>query len=353
MKISEMKEVLRACIEADIPAFVWGERGIGKSDSVFQLSEEMDMEFRDLRLATQEVSDLIGMPSRGDDQTRWLKPEWFPAEGTRGILFLDEANRAPRDVIQAVFQLVRDRRMHTHVLPAGWRIVSAGNYESAGYDVRRLDEAFLSRFLHINAEVSVDDLCTWGTANGWSDKTVNFLQANTKMVVENCDNTSFYEPKPDPRRWDMVDRLVATGLLTGAKLQAALTGLVGSGAAAAYKSFVGSSIHMKDVLSGKMKFEREPEEDGKKGAVKIISPKVEERDLRKLATECAPFLKEQNYTEKKAQNLSMFIQALPKDLGTMVAKSILSQLTTSDWAKFLRKDKEILEYFEFLFGEKS
>jgi hypothetical protein len=272
------------------------------------------------------------MPDKSDGQTKWLKPEWFP-EGGKGILFIDEANRAPRDVIQSVFQLVRDRRMHTHELPAGWRIVSAGNYESAGYDVRRMDEAFLSRFLHINVEANADDLCEYATLNGWTSRTIEFLRSNTGMMIKPCDASSLYEPAPDPRRWDMVDRIVKTGRLEGSLLMAALSGLVGTAAAKAYKDFSGEGIHFRDVLAGKVSFE-----------------KLTEKDHRKLATEVVPLLKDTKFSEKRANVLSEFIRLLNKDLGTMVAKSILAQLTTSEWAKYLREDKEILKYFEFLFG---
>ena len=92
----------------------------------------------------------------------YARPEWFPDESQpKGILFLDELNRAPVDVRQAVFQLVKEKTMHTHKLPEGWFIVSAINPDNTGYQVETLDKAMLRRFCQIKVTKDADIWLSW------------------------------------------------------------------------------------------------------------------------------------------------------------------------------------------------
>lgn len=180
-----------------VPVMIWGEAGIGKSETVRGVADGLDIGFIDLRLGQLEPGDLLGQPrsekvypcvydweagadpevlamrfsqshlyryivenyaevaegkSPGaiieeavqlaespkykhlvDFQTVYATPSWFPAPNTHGILFLDELNRSHEDVRAAIFQLILDRRMHTLQLPRGWIIVSANNPPSREY----------------------------------------------------------------------------------------------------------------------------------------------------------------------------------------------------------------------------
>ena len=135
--------------ELNIPILLLGSTGIGKSYQLKELAQQKDIEFIDLRLATQEVTDLIGIPRSEKGKTHWEKPNWFPEEGTRGILALEEVNRAPEDVRQAIFQLLTEWQLHTHKLPKSWIIVSLINPDNGAYHVNQLDPAFKRRFCQV------------------------------------------------------------------------------------------------------------------------------------------------------------------------------------------------------------
>lgn len=157
------------------PMMMLGDLGIGKSSVprvAAKLLEKMYGEpvgFMDLRLAHCDAGDIKGMPDRGNGYTFYEKPDWFPIHvedrkhlkevlasvgrtlaDTKtprlGILFLDELNRAPRDVQQAVFQLVLDRHIDGTRLEDGWIIVSAINDNSDLYQTTKVDPALINRF---------------------------------------------------------------------------------------------------------------------------------------------------------------------------------------------------------------
>jgi hypothetical protein len=348
------KKVVKFCCYADVPVFLWGERGVGKSQGVAQVAQELAEEtgeswgFIDLRLATQEVSDLIGLPARDGNRTIWLMPEWFPTEPkSHGILFLDEMNRAMKDVIQAVFQLVLDKRLHTHILPPGWRIMAAGNYTD-DYQVRDLDEAMMSRFLHINIAPEVSDVVKHFGKIGVTSRVGRFLTAQgTTMLLKIKGERHHYDPTPDPRRWEMVGKLVraqaTVPALTGMKdgeakqlLQVALSGLVGMGAASAFKDFKDDSCSFEDILTGKAKMEG-----------------LKKPDFRRLSLEVVPTLQRVTYTEEMGNNLAAFVLKMEKDLGVKTCKEILKAMPQSEWSDSLRVRSEITEYFRFLFDQKQ
>ena len=139
MKIQTLKECLPYLFEANIATLVIGHHGVGKSQAVAQYAKEQKIGFMDLRLGTQDVGDLLGLaefvtelqpytftnPETGKEETgtrevkvatKFMRPDWFPTDpDSKGIIFMDEINRARRDVLQAVFQLVLDKWRHQSV----------------------------------------------------------------------------------------------------------------------------------------------------------------------------------------------------------------------------------------------
>ena len=87
----DLKETLVALIDSQIPVFVWGNPGVGKSSLVAQIAQEKNMKFIDLRLSLLDPTDLRGIPFFNSDEKKavWAKPEFLPDETSKefGILF--------------------------------------------------------------------------------------------------------------------------------------------------------------------------------------------------------------------------------------------------------------------------
>jgi hypothetical protein len=170
----------------NISILIVGDHGLGKSQTVIQHAEKHNRPCIDFRLSQVEASDLIGMPYIANGRSNNAKPWWFPmreedelslqqvightaavasgAYGKEGVLFLDELNRAPRDVQQAVFELIHDRRLHGHKLPDGWRVVSAINGDSDIYTTTKMEPAMLSRFFVIEFKPTYEEWLHWADA---------------------------------------------------------------------------------------------------------------------------------------------------------------------------------------------
>lgn len=215
MKPETLFEAIEVGILSDVPLCIWSTTGIGKSQITKQAVEELGYRIIDLRLATQEVGELIGMPHFEVDtnQTRWGQPEWWPDHDERVVIFLDEFNRARSEVTQAIFQLVTDKKMHTHILPTDTRIIAACNPPEGDYQVNALGSAMMARFLHITLEADV---------NQWVSNCMEWIHPEALNYVANSPqhlngsstktNEMTYDPAkeilPTPRSWDMAGRIL-------------------------------------------------------------------------------------------------------------------------------------------------
>lgn len=277
-KISTIKEAVLICKDANITPFIWGHRGLGKSALVQQVAAENNWGFIDLRCSQLEASDIRGLPDRIDGRTHYLPPADMPIgdmtneeimnklgdvpeEGDieaeriyannllklqsrfqNGILFIDEVNRAQDDVLQAIFQLVLDRRVGMYALPPGWCVVAAGNFME-GYMVTGFnDPAFLNRFSHLTLSGGETTLEEWvyymSAAHGeHATNVVEFASQNMKYLDGDVNGELGFSIQPSRRSWDMVvrvDKVVEQKHYNESARIEVLAGLVGRDVSLAY-----------------------------------------------------------------------------------------------------------------------
>lgn len=266
MKISDAKQFIKnlASKNVHIPPLIVGSMGVGKSAIVKQVAIELygvdekgdPKGFCDLRLATQEPGDLIGIPRVVNGKTVWAEPSWWPQPDTKGILFLDEMNRAPVDVRQGVFQLVKDRILHTHKLPVGWTIVSAINPDSSmgngNYQVEQLDPAMLRRFCVLKVTSDVETWLAWAKGPGEVDPAITgFISAHRQCLA--LSEEFELKVKPTQDQYAMLSVLWKSGVIMKEVEQEVFSGLLGPEAAVAFRKYLDNKfdrpVSGKDVLS--------------------------------------------------------------------------------------------------------
>lgn len=182
MNMSQTEDMLLN-LPIEISILISGDHGIGKSAIVKQVAKKLGGSCVDFRLSQNDVGDLKGMPFHIKGRTVYAIPEFFPMReadavelkdllgltedislgryGETGILFLDEINRANREVQQAAFELVLDRRLNLRSLPDGWRVVAAINGDDSIYTVNAMETAFLSRFCLIELQPTYQEWLRW------------------------------------------------------------------------------------------------------------------------------------------------------------------------------------------------
>lgn len=222
-----------------------GSSGIGKSAvpkaAIARATEKLGGKYwlGVTMLSQMDQVDLRGLPVVDHDNgvTKWLTPNFFPvAENAKGILFLDEFNSAPQSVMAAAYQLLLDRRLGDYVVPAGVRVVAAGNMDSDKAIVSRTSTAARNRLQHFQVVVDLDEWVVWALQNGVPPEVVSFLRLRNSLLHQfdpSKDLTAF----PTPRTWEMVAKFMRRNShrdLEGA----GIAGCVGDGAAAEFAGFL-------------------------------------------------------------------------------------------------------------------
>ena len=166
------KKAIARAFKKQRPIFIWGAPGIGKSDIVQQIGNDMSALVIDIRLSLWEPTDIKGIPyyAANDNTMKWAPPIELPDEKLAKkhkfiILFLDEMNSAAPAVQAAAYQLILNRRVGTYKLPDNVLIVAAGNREADKGVVYRMPAPLANRFVHLEMKVDFDDWFQWAVAN--------------------------------------------------------------------------------------------------------------------------------------------------------------------------------------------
>ena len=331
MKVNDAKRLVKNIAEKQVRVsllFV-GQMGIGKSQIVKQAAEELNIGFIDLRLSQQEPGDLIGIPFRDGNETRHAKPEWWPEPNTRGILFLDEINRAPTDVRQSVFQLVLDGHLHTHLLPPGWVVVSAVNPDNSNYQVESLDKAMVRRFCALVLEPDVESWLAWAHGAGKVRKEITgFIAAQKQALFRKEEVSIATEESPDG--WTMLGRLLDAEVIPKDLEYEVFAGLVGKENATAFRRYLDSNfsrpVSGEDLLNNYDKVRAKLEKQKNDEMYATVT------DLVALCESLKKPKKEQ------VANLILFIknEAVSQEIKVLTVKKL-----PKDYVHFLIKDSAV------------
>ncbi len=212
MRANEINSSVTAMIKAQIPTFVWGPPGIGKSSIVKQIAETNGYEFIDLRLSLMDPTDLKGIPfyDKDEHQALWAPPSFLPRSG-EGILFLDELNSAPPAVQASAYQLILDRKVGEYTLPEGWAIVAAGNREGDRGVVYRMPSPLANRFVHLEMDVSVEDWRDWAYESGVDERVIAYIGYKSDDLFS-FDPTKNEKSFATPRSWEFVSSVLRSGM---------------------------------------------------------------------------------------------------------------------------------------------
>jgi hypothetical protein len=239
-----IKETINAG-ENSVPPFLHGPPGVGKSSVVAEACVELGVQFIDLRLVQLDPVDLRGLPYTHPDENGSLSagfapPDWLPREG-RGVLFLDELPQAQPLVMNAVSELVLDRRIGDYRLPPGWVIVAAGNRRTDRAATQEIPSHLKNRFFHIEVEPLFADWKAWAEEPRSSDGRSRINPDLIRFLDLNQGRLNEFNPDllacPTSRSWAFVSQIMDNFVDKKAR-RAAISGAVGKHMASELTAFL-------------------------------------------------------------------------------------------------------------------
>ena len=230
LNVNELKDFLKHIISNNrylqenkkpmVSTEVVGDSGIGKTSSIIQLAEELDLNFVKLNLAQiEEIGDLVGFPIRqfemiSEDSKEWVDensvedyrkkgfnstglnrmsycpPEWISGKEKGGILLLDDWNRADMRFIQAVMELVDRQQYISWKLPKDWHIILTANPDNGDYLVNSIDNAQKTRFISVNLKFDLKCWGKWAEENQLDGRCINFMLMHPELVTKEVNSRS-------------------------------------------------------------------------------------------------------------------------------------------------------------------
>lgn len=166
------------------PVCVWGTHGIGKTELVQAIAAELGFAFAYIAPAQfEEMGDLIGMPAIVGEETVFRPPSWVPKEEGPGLLLIDDVNRADDRILRGIMQLLQNYELVSWRLPAKWQIVLTANPDGGDYSVTPIDDAMLTRMMHVTMRFDAKAWARWAEHAGVDPRGINFVLTHPKAAT--------------------------------------------------------------------------------------------------------------------------------------------------------------------------
>ena len=258
----QARRSLLTAFRANRPVFLWGPPGIGKSELVEDIAQDLGGLMIDLRLGQMEPTDIRGIPFYNKETGRmdWAPPIDLPDEELASqypmvLLFLDEMNSAPASVQAAAYQLILNRRIGRYRLPDNVRIVAAGNRESDKGVTFRMPTPLANRFVHQEMRVDFESWHAWAVQNNLHKDVVGYISF-AKQDLYDFDAKSASRAFATPRSWTFVSELISDEQIDEDTATNLIAGTVGEGLAVkfmAHRKIASRMPNPIDILRGRVK----------------------------------------------------------------------------------------------------
>jgi hypothetical protein len=239
---SMLVELLTQLIPAREPALIVGSPGLGKSDVIDQVRQNLNYNMILSHPVVEDPTNVSGLPwpDKGTKTARFL-PFGALAQALAAteptVWVLDDLGQAPAATQASYMQLLLAHRINDHVLPDCVTFVAATNRRTDRAGVSGILEPVKSRFCTIVELVAdLDDWCRWAITEGIPVELIAFLRFRPDLLCNFTPSADMVNC-PIPRTWAAVGRLLGLGL-PDALLARAIAGAVGEGAATEFMAFL-------------------------------------------------------------------------------------------------------------------
>jgi len=255
------KEAVAICVQANMPALIWGGPGTGKTTFINSLGGYLGLEVETIIASIREPSDFGGLPviSQGGG-VRLEPPVWAHrlAEKGEGILFIDEINTAPPAVQAALLRVIQEGAAGDVKLPDRVSRIAAANPTDIAAGGWTLEAPLANRFIHFewhrNTAAWIDGMIAGFDSDfhppilpkDWKDQ-IPAMQSLVASYIQHRTDMLYIFPEseeasgrawPSPRTWDYAATLLAACRAAGGTIEheiLLLSGAVGDAPAGEFQ----------------------------------------------------------------------------------------------------------------------
>lgn len=251
MTPKKLKERLVKYVQKGFPVLIKGAPGVGKSDIVMQVAEEIAYELILTHPVVSDPTDFKGQPCVVEGKNGEKKAEFLPFGDLREMLetkvptlvFIDDLGQAPAAVQAACMQLLLARRINGHKISKHVVFVAATNRRQDRAGVTGILEPVKSRFYNIyEMTADKDDWIEWALAHEMPPEIIGFVNFRPNLLNTE-EATADIINHPCPRTLAHAGEIIKMGLDSVEDL----AGAVGSGCAAELAGFLRVCSQLPDI----------------------------------------------------------------------------------------------------------
>lgn len=334
------------CVNGDVVDFskeptkmLWGAPGIGKSQAVHQLVNELgELVHRRVNVTVASLLlmnpiDLRGIPTKAEDEAgnlvaRWLTPEIFkmdPSNGVVNALFLDEISAAPPSVQAAAYQIALERRIGEHMLPKNCFVICAGNRVTDKAVAYKMPKPLGNRMTHFEMIPDVASWIAWAVSNDIDPRIVGYIKWQPDQLnsfsTEN-DDVAFQTP----RSWELANSYLRS---FGEDFDGAfdfISGSIGLSNATQFRAYVNVFTKLPnfaDVKAGKFKELPKGIDKTHPDVTWACSAMVSSNLIREIGERTSSELMSSAQMKTTIANVAKFLTLMPKEYAVSALRDIL------------------------------
>lgn len=263
--IEQFVNIIREKLEDEDydPVMGIGKSGVGKTMSIDELTKELGIGYREMRLITMNEIDVLGMPEKDEyGATTYAANTMLPRadrDGEAGILVLDEITSCSSTLRAAAYQLLDSKRaLGNYKLPEKWLVVCLGNGIDDGGVFNNMESALISRCTAYRIEPNVESWKKWALNHGVNKSVVAFISQNPNYMHV-MDPDQIASVFPCPRSWVALSKKLNArearkgGLLDNDKVELYAAGAIGASLAPDFATFYAFNHQLVDpetILNG-------------------------------------------------------------------------------------------------------
>ena len=211
------------------PFYLEGPPGIGKTELVRQIAEELGIGFVSFSVTHHTRNSIIGLPviedlENGEKYTEYTMSEVIAAvvracdAGQKeGILLLDEFNCASDTIMPVMLAFLQTRNIGLYHLPDGWSLVLCGNPVEYNAAAKRFTPAITDRVRRMDILPDAADFFAYAEKKGYNHLVLEYLRLNPQNIYK-VTNSKEHPETVTTRGWENLARTIDAYTAEGLEL---------------------------------------------------------------------------------------------------------------------------------------
>ena len=169
------------------PFYLMGAPGIGKTEMVKQIAQELDLGFFATSVTHHTRNSMLGLPVITEQDwgkyTEYTMPDILAQVEKRqlagekeGILLIDEFASMSEALVAPMLAFLQSKSVGNHTLPEGWVIVLCSNPPEFNETAREFDAAVMDRVRLMNIEYSKEDFLKYARTHKMHPIILDYLK---------------------------------------------------------------------------------------------------------------------------------------------------------------------------------